>query len=237
MVLTISIEFCSLPPSRFLVSPISLRLEKRRIVSEAVDHLRRIEAIEMVPISERRQGVYSILFMVPKRNGDFRSILDLKFVNHHIRLRHFHMESLHSISEALQPDEFLTSLDLTEAYLHVPIHPSHRRYLRFCLDQQHFQFKALPFGLSTAPRVFTKLLVNPVSYLRLRGIHVHPYLDDLLIRSPSRLQAQQNTSLVIQCLSDHGFLVIKEKSHLIPSQRIKHLGVILDTWSSLPANG
>lgn len=60
----------------------------------------------------------------------------------------------------------MTSLDLTEAYLHVPILPRHHRFLRFCVERMHLQFKALPFGLSSAPRVFTKLLVNPVAYLR-----------------------------------------------------------------------
>lgn len=72
------------------------------------------------------EGLQSLFhfFVVPKRNGDWRSILDLKFMNHHIRLCRFHMESL-------QPREFMTSLELTEAYLHVPLLPSHRRFLRF----------------------------------------------------------------------------------------------------------
>lgn len=84
------------------------------------------------------------------------------------------MESLKSVTDALQPGEFMTSLDLTETYLHVPIIPSHRRFLHFCVNGLHFQFKAPPFGLSTAPGVFTKLLVNPVAYLRKEGLHLHP---------------------------------------------------------------
>lgn len=45
----------------------------------------------------------------------------LKFVV----LKHFQMETLHSIAEALQPQEFLTSMNLTDAYLHIPIWPGH----------------------------------------------------------------------------------------------------------------
>lgn len=185
------IEFRDTPWPRFLSSPLSTRPQKQRIMLQAVQHLRQIEAVEKVSKSEQRLGVYSIFFTVPKCNSDHRSVLDLKYVNQSIRLRHFQMEPLKSLMEALQPGEFLTSLDLIEAYLHVPIHRSHRKFLHFCVGRDHLQFKALPFGLSTAPRVFTKLLVNPVSFLRQQGIHVHPYLDDLLIRS--RGQAVEDT--------------------------------------------
>lgn len=123
----------------------------------------------------------------------------------------------------------MTSLDLTEAYLHVPILHSHRRFLRFCVEGVHWQFKALPFGLSTAPRVFTKLLVNPVSHLRKQGLHLHPYLDDLLVRSSSYQQALRDTQTVMSCLQQHGFLINIQKSELRPAQRMRHLGMLLDT--------
>lgn len=47
------------------------------------------------------------------------------------------MESLQSITEAMQPREFLISLDLTEAYLHILIFPVHRKYLRFYMGNHH----------------------------------------------------------------------------------------------------
>nr|XP_056713107.1 sodium channel protein type 5 subunit alpha-like [Euleptes europaea] len=118
----------------------------------------------------------------------------------------FRMETLRSILDALQLDQYFTSLDLKEAYLHVPIHLSHRRFLRFCYNRKHYQFKALPFGLNSAPRVFTKILVTLVALLRQEGITVFPYLDDLLICSGTREQALDHTSRVIQVLSSHGFL-------------------------------
>lgn len=198
-------------------------------MQRAIHHLLSIKAIEPVPMDQRGTGVYSVFFTVPKKNGDWRSILDLKYVNQFIRLRNFHMESLKSILDALQPGEFMTSLDLTEAYLHVPILPAHRRFLRFCVGGVHLQFRALPFGLSTAPRVFTKLLVNPIAYLRKKGLHLHPYLDNLLIQSSSYQQAIQDTQTVKECFQHHGFLLNLEKSELHPTTKIQHLGMILDT--------
>lgn len=91
----------------------------------------------------------------------------------------------------------------------------------------HLQFKALPFSLSTTPRVFTKLLVNPVTYLRQQGLHLHPYLDDLLIRAPSYRQAIQDTQTIMACLQDHGFLISRRARSV--QNRLDHLGMTLDT--------
>lgn len=131
-------------------------------------------------------SIYSMFFTVPKRNGDLRSIRGLKFTS-----SDFWMETLKSIIEALQPGQFMSSLDLIEASLHVLILPAHWKFLRSCLGESHFQFKVQPFGLLNNSRVFTKLLVNPIASLRMQGIHVHPYFDDLLILSLSRTKAIQ----------------------------------------------
>ena len=49
------------------------------------------------------------------------------------------------------PGEWVLSIDLSDTYLHIPIHPLSRKYLRFCHRSQVFQFTSL-FGLATAPR-------------------------------------------------------------------------------------
>ncbi|XP_029470567.1 uncharacterized protein LOC115098237 [Rhinatrema bivittatum] len=77
-------------------------------------------------------------------------------VNKALKIPHFRMETLRSVIAVVHEGEFLTSLDLTEAYLHIPILQDHQRYLRFKILGQHFQFQALSFGLATAPHTFTK---------------------------------------------------------------------------------
>lgn len=92
------------------------------------------------------------------------------------------METLRLITKALQPEEFLTSVGLTDTYFLVPIFPAHRRFLWFYVGRFHLQFRVLPFGLSIAP-VFLNILINPVIRLREESIHIHAYLDNLLSRS------------------------------------------------------
>ncbi|CAJ0965117.1 unnamed protein product [Ranitomeya imitator] len=78
------------------------------------------------------------------------------------------MESLHSVIASMEKGKFLASLDIQDAYRHIPIFPSHQRFLRFAVQEQHFQIVALPFGLATAPRVFTK---DSVRQCHCSGIH------------------------------------------------------------------
>ena len=75
----------------------------------------------------------------------------LKQAQHFLHVEKFKMETPESIRTSLIPGEWVSSIDLSDAYLHIPIHPNSRKYLRFCYKAQVFQFTSLPFGLATGP--------------------------------------------------------------------------------------
>ena len=101
---------------------------------------------------------YSRLFLIPKPNGSFRPIIDLMKLNLFLDVPSFKMETLFSIIAALQPQEWITKIDLKDAYLHILVHVNIPKYFRFVTAGKTYQFRVLPFGLSTAPREFTKTL-------------------------------------------------------------------------------
>ena len=68
-------------------------------------------------------------FVIPKKTGDLRVILNLKEINVFIPVQHFRMETLNVILPDLRPQDWAVSLDLKDAYLHVPVHPQSRRLL------------------------------------------------------------------------------------------------------------
>ena len=68
------------------------------------------------------------------------------------------MESLTTLKSLINPGDYMMYIDLTGAYLSVPIHQESQKFLRFIWQNKAYQFKAIPFGLNVAPRVFTKLL-------------------------------------------------------------------------------
>ena len=80
-----------------------------------------------VPHRDRFRGFYSNLFTVPRKEGKVRPILDLKALNRFVRLWKFRMESLRSVVASLNPGDFLASIDLKDAYLHIPIFEGHQR--------------------------------------------------------------------------------------------------------------
>ena len=80
----------------------------------------------------------------------------------------------------------MASIDLREAYLQVPVHPASRHFLRFLFRDTVYQFKALCFGLSTAPQVFTWVMAPVSAILHSLGIRMLRYLDDWLVQSSSQ---------------------------------------------------
>lgn len=66
----------------------------------------------------------------------------------------------------------MISLDVQDAYFHILVHPDLRKYLRFVFEDQIFQFRALCFGLLTAPQVFTRVLAPLAGWLHLAGVRI-----------------------------------------------------------------
>ena len=140
---------------------------------------------------------YSLLFLVPKPHQRWRPVIDLSRLNTFLHVEKFKMETPKSIRTSLIPGEWVSSIDLSDASLHIPIHPHSRKYLRFCYKSRVFQFTSLPFGLATAPQIFT-MIVKEVKLMALsRGLRLHQYLDDWLIRSQSQEESQVNSQAVV----------------------------------------
>lgn len=133
-----------------------------------------------------------------------------------------------SIKNLLYPNCFMATLDLRDAYLHIPIHPAFQRFLRPAVKMgteiRHFQFQAFPFNLSSAPCIFTKVLGEVLAQLRLKAIPIIPYLDDLLVVAESYQKLLADLQTVQDILQFLGWLINKEKSSLILAQKVTYLG-------------
>ena len=127
--------------------------EKFVALQEEVQQLIAKEAIELV--TSQTPGFYNRLFLVPKQDGTWRPVLDVSRLNKYVSKTKFSMETSQTVREAIGRGDWMVSLDMRDAYFHIPIHPQSRRYLRFSFNGQVFQFRAMCFGLSTSPQVFT----------------------------------------------------------------------------------
>ena len=93
------------------------------------------------------------------------------------------MDTLQTVAECIQPNDFGMLVDLTDCYLTMGLHPSHRKYCRFRhpTTGARLQWKTISFGMSEAPRICTKLLRPLMGRLKQLGIRCVLYIDDLLI--------------------------------------------------------
>jgi len=170
-------------------------------------------------------GFYSRIFLVPKKTGGMRPVIDLKRLNQFLVHKHFKMESGQSIRRALKQGMWVYSIDLKDAYFHIPIHPASRKYLRISFQGEVYQFRALPFGVSSAPWIFTKVFQQLIIVCRRRGCHLHMYLDDWLGKEMDRLRCQQDRDRVLQIIIQMGCLVNWEKSELQVTQNFIFVGI------------
>ena len=171
---------------------------------------------------------YNCLFLVPKPNRKWRPILDLSQLNVFLNTGTFKMETPETIRLSLQTGEWVTSLDFSDAYFHIPIAQRSRKYLRFFLFKQTFQFTALPFGLATAPLEFTKVVEEVKLMAQERGIRIHQYLDDWLLRAPSLEICLHHTQTLLALCQRLGWVVNMTKSELVPKQVFNFVGYRFD---------
>ena len=146
-------------------------------------------------------GFYSCLFLVEKASGGWRPVINLSHLNEFVHLTRFKMETVASVLLSVREGDFLASLELKDAYFQVPIHPSSRKLLRFTSEGTVYQFRALCFGLSTAPQVFTRVFAAVSAWAHSHGIRLLQYLDDWLILASSEPEAKQADSVSALALS------------------------------------
>lgn len=123
----------------------------------------------------------------------------------------------------------MATIDLEDAYLLVPMHPSCRKFLRFQLKNKVYEFTFLPFSLAVAPYIFTNILRPVFRSLREEGFQSIVYLDDFLFLSASQEDCKNNVQAFIELLSSLGFLINYSKSQLLPLTKCKYLGFIFDS--------
>ena len=93
-------------------------------------------------------GFYSRLFLIPRKNGKLCPVIDLSLLKQYIKKQPVRREAVKSVRQSILVNHWAVSIDLTDAYLHVPTHPQSKKCLCFMFENQVFQFMILPFGMS-----------------------------------------------------------------------------------------
>ena len=194
------------------------------VIQKEVDELLAKGATEP---SSGGAGFYSSMFVVPTHTGGLCPILNLKHFNCFMHIPSFKMPTLKNIWQLIQQGDFAFSIDLQDAYLHVPIVKHHHSFLHFVWHNVPYQWKVLPFGLATAPRVFTSL-TKPILFLcHCKGLRIVIYLDDILVLVHSKWAGKRACLFLCSLLVCLGLHINFSKLDLCLSQSFTFLGVVL----------
>ncbi|KAL3067396.1 hypothetical protein OYC64_017183 [Pagothenia borchgrevinki] len=112
-----SLQFCSIPPPFKGMREVNLSSqEEMGFLSAEIQALVQKQAVSVVHPRHREKGLYSMYFLVLKKTGEFRPILDLRSLNRHIACRKFRMLTIKQLLGLVQPGDWFTTIDLKDTY-------------------------------------------------------------------------------------------------------------------------
>ena len=210
--------------------PLSFPIQKKcpSGLEEIIERLRQQRIIKKVPM---QKCFVSPIFTVPKPAGERRFILNLKILNTFLSVPSFKMTNHTTLKGLLPEGNWMASLDIRDAYPHIPVHRNYQKFLAFLYKGELFFFQALLFGLASAPYIFSRVMKHPIQLLRRKGVKILAYLDDLIIWGGSKEELSVHANLTVSILHRLGFLIHQEKSKLQPTQTLIWLGI---KWLTTP---
>ena len=204
-------------------------LEEPKFVRTTIDEL-----LESGAIVECQQPPYVVNPLTVARKGSkLRLVIDLRHLNESIVCRRYKYETHDTIAQYLTKGGYMSAFDLKAGYHHINVHQSQHNLLGFSYTDHEghdrfFKFIVLPFGLSTAGLVFSKVLRELLTLWRKQNIQAACFLDDGLQINVNFKIARQHALIIKGSLIAAGWVPHREKSIWIPVQVITWLGFVLD---------
>lgn len=169
-------EFEKAPLVRINPYPTSPAMQQK--INHELDNMLRQKVIEP---SKSDWALSTVPVLKP--SGDVRLCLDARRLNDRTRRDAYPLPHQDRILSRLGSSRYLTTIDLTKAFLQIPLDPSSRKYTAFSvLGRGLFQFTRLPFGLVNSPATLARLMDEVLGYGELEP-SVFVYLDDIVVVS------------------------------------------------------
>lgn len=198
-----------------------------KIIETEISKLLSMGVIKEVQIESDQ--FLSPIFVRPKKNGEYRMILNLKRLNEFIPYHHFKMDTFEKTIHLITKDMYMASLDLRHAYYSIGLAEEIQRYFRFLWDGKVYQYTSCPNGLACLPRLFTKMMKPIYSKLRSQGFTNSGFIDDSLLCGETKEKCVENVDTTKTLMIRLGLMIHEEKSVFEPTKQIVFLGNIIDS--------
>lgn len=202
------------------IPPRTIPAALRNQVKEELNEMVKLGVIS--PITEPSPAVSPMLIVKKKPNNKLRICLDPTELNKNILRREFPLKTLDEIATRIGKSKWFTILDCNKGFWQIEVAESSRKYLTFATPFGRYCCNRLPFGISSAPEVFSERM-NEL----LQGIaNVECAMDDILIHAETSEQLEEQTKKVLERFHHAGLTLNKSKC-VFQSKEVKFLGHIL----------
>ena len=223
----LSLELFKYPYQKFVPHEYKFTDVEKAALSIEIDKM--LEKHIIVKADWEDEQYISNIFLRDKKDGSFRIILNLSTLNEMIEYHKFKMDTLVSAINLITPNCYMASIDFKDAYYSVAIRRDQRKWLRFTYEGELYEFTCLPNGLTSGPRLFTKVTKPVFSTLREKGHLNTIYIDDSLLIGDTWEECASNIIDTIEVAMKSGFVVHPMKSIFEPTQEIEFLGFWLNS--------
>ena len=226
------LPFVALPGSMTFLNHQSA-IREAEFVAQEIDKL--LQSGALVEVEVQDLIVCNPLGVVFNNSQKPRLILDLRYVNKHLRSCKFQYEDIRTAANLFKRGDWFIKFDYVSGYHHVEIYPEHTNFLGCSWivngTLKFFKFTVLPFGLSTGPYVFSKIQRALVKHWRGKGLRIFTFLDDGAGAECSLDLARDMSTIVQRDIAQSGFVAHTEKCQWEPTQSGELLGFIMDLRS------
>jgi hypothetical protein len=171
-----------------------------------------------------RSNVLNPLTVVPREGKSPRICVDARKVNCYTMADYERAPPLQELLQRFEGAKFISSLDLSSAYLQVELHEDSRKYTAFLYDSVVYQYKRVPYGFKNSLPAFMRALRLALG----EGTEyfVLTYVDDILVYSKSFEEHLVHLETVIKKLTAAGFTLNAAKCKFCITE-VKFLGHII----------
>lgn len=160
------------------------------------DYVQQLQQKDMI---EPSAGPWcSNIVAVRRKDGRLRLCIDYRGVNAHTYYDSYPLPNIEATLDALGGSSWFCTLDLRSGYHNVTIAEEDRDKTQFITRRGTFRWKRMPFGLSTAPGTFQRLMDLVMCGLSYESVLI--YLDDLIIMASSFEQLVERFTVVLERL-------------------------------------
>ncbi|XP_033991872.1 uncharacterized protein K02A2.6-like [Trematomus bernacchii] len=223
--LTLALTTRTVRQSEEVAAQVSLQEDTVGSVQEMVkEELQRMEKNGVIEkVTQPTEWCAPMVPVLKKTTGKARICVDLKRLNESVKRERYILPTSDEITAKLSGATVFSSLDTASGFWQIPLHPASCKLTTFITPFGRYCFKRLPFGISSAPEIFQRKMLETLQGLE--GVEV--FMDDILVYGTSTEQHDARLEKVLQRVESAGLKLNKDKCSLRQSQ-LRFLGHLID---------